>query len=109
MVPRKIILRFLCRKEKHMALSKAARKRLEVAMARRAEAQEVADAIDAGGNAQAAAIAALGAQSAVGTTDGSGGAGDAALASDVDDKVEAIQQKLDAVIAALKAAGLMAS
>jgi hypothetical protein len=109
MVPRKVILRFLCRKEKHMALSKAARKRLEVAMARRAEAQEVADAIDAGGNAQAAAIAALGAQSAVGTTDGSGGAGDAALATDVNSRVQAIQQKLDAVIAALKAAGLMAS
>jgi hypothetical protein len=92
-----------------MALSKAARKRLEVAMARRAEAQEVADAIDAGGNAQAAAVAALGAQTAVGSTDGSGGAGDAAKATDVDNRIQALQQKLDAVIAALKAAGLMAA
>lgn len=46
-----------------MALSTAARRRLEVAMAHRATAKEVADAIDSGGNAQAAAVAALGATS----------------------------------------------
>jgi hypothetical protein len=40
-----------------MALSDKARKRLEVALARRNIAVEVADAIDAGGNAQAAAVA----------------------------------------------------
>jgi hypothetical protein len=42
-----------------MALSTKARKRLEVAMARRAEAKEVADAIDAGGNSPAATVAAI--------------------------------------------------
>lgn len=46
-----------------MALSSKARKRLEVALARRAEAKEIADAIDSGGNPQAAVVAALGATS----------------------------------------------
>ena len=45
-------------KENNMALSLKARKRLEVAMARRVEAKEIADAIDTGGNAVAATVAA---------------------------------------------------
>jgi hypothetical protein len=43
-----------------MALSVKAKKRLEVAMARRAEAQEVIAAIESGSNPQAASVAALG-------------------------------------------------
>lgn len=50
----------------------------------------------------AVTTAALGVQAAVGTTDGAGGAGDAALASDVDARILAIQGKLDALIADLK-------
>lgn len=77
-----------------MALSTAARKRLEVAMAHRATAKEVADAIDLGGNAQAAAVADLGQTISDPPTDV---------------EVQAISDKVDELLASLRAAGLMAS
>ena len=90
-----------------MALSAKARKRLEVALARRAEAQEIADAIDAGSNAQADNVADL-SIAAVGTTDGSGGAGDAALAADVDSRFNDVEAKINDLLAKMQAAGQMA-
>lgn len=133
-----------------MALSEKARKRLEVALARRAEAKEIADAIDSGGNPQAASVAALGATSnlsvlapvaasisdSAGTyaipAEPTGAEVDAAidalrdkvetaldakadnddadqLRSQAEARLDAVEAKVDAVIAALKAAGLMAS
>lgn len=93
-----------------MALSAKAKKRLEVAMARRAEANEVIGAIDAPGSLNvAASVAALGALAAVGAVDvADAGPADVALSADVDARVASLQAKIDAVIAALKAANLMA-
>ena len=92
-----------------MALSAKAKRRLEVAMARRAEANEVIAAIESGSNPQAASVAALGALAAVGVIDvADAGPADVAVAADVDNRIGAVQAKIDAVIAALKAAGLMA-
>ena len=89
-----------------MALSTKARKRLEVAMARRAEAKEIADAIDVGFNATpAAAIAALGATSNLVGVDGAGS--NAAPLVGTEARLDAIEAKVDALIAALKAANLM--
>lgn len=115
-----------------MALSTKARKRLEVAMARRAEAKEVADAIDAGGNLEPAANVAALAGTLTGTVDGTmvdvaataastaGGAEpsaaqvDAGIATAVASIVTGVNTqnkelltKVNAVIAALVAAGLM--
>jgi 2-keto-3-deoxy-L-rhamnonate aldolase RhmA len=93
-----------------MALSQKAKKRFEASMAKRAEAQEILAAIEAGGNPQAAAVAALGVLAAVGAVDvADAGPADVALAGDVDARIASLQAKIDAVIAALKAAGLMAS
>jgi hypothetical protein len=88
-----------------MALSAKARRRLEVAMARRAEATEIADAIDLGGNPQAAAVAALGATANLVGVDGTGS--NAAPLAGTESRLDATEAKVDAVIAALKAAGLM--
>ncbi len=133
-----------------MALSAKAKKRIEVALARRQEANEVIAAIESGSNPQAAAVAALGATSdmtalaptASVITDSAGtyaipaeptGAEVDTAINELRDKVELaldakadnadaetlrteaearlddIEAKVDAVIAALKAAGLMAS
>jgi hypothetical protein len=72
-----------------MALSAKAKKRLEVAMARRAEAQEIISAIEAGGNTQAAAVADIADPST-------------ATAEDVANKVNEL-------LASLRAAGLLAT
>ena len=90
-----------------MALSAAARKRLEVAMAHRSTAKEVADAIDSGGNPQAANVAALGTTTNLVGVDGTGS--NAAPLAGTESRLDAIEAKIDAVIASLKAAGLMAS
>lgn len=71
-----------------MALSAKAKKRLEVAMARRVEANEVIAAIEAGSNQQAAAVADI---ADPGT----------ATAEDVADKVNEL-------MASLRAAGMLA-
>lgn len=90
-----------------MALSAKAKKRLEVAMARRAEANEVIAAIESGANAQAAAVAAIGATSNLVGVDGTGS--NAAPLVGTEARLDAIEAKVDAVIAALKAASLMAT
>jgi hypothetical protein len=89
-----------------MALSVKAKKRFEVAMARRAEALEILAAIDAGGNAQAAAVAPLGATANLVGVDGTGS--NAAPLAGTEARLDAAEAKIDAVIAALKAAALMA-
>lgn len=88
-----------------MALSEKAKKRLEVAMARRAEANEVIAAIDNGTNAQAASVAAMGATSALVGVDGT--ASNAAPLAGTEARLDAIEAKIDEVIAALKAATIM--
>jgi hypothetical protein len=90
-----------------MALSKEAKERLIIALTSRATGKEVADAIESA-DKQAEAVAELGALTAVGSTDGSGGAGDAALAADVDARLESVQEKLDELIAALVDAKIVA-
>jgi hypothetical protein len=90
-----------------MALSTKARKRFEAAMARRAEAQEILDAIESGSNPQAAAVAAIGATANLVGVDGTGS--NAAPLAETESRLDAVEAKIDAVIAALKAAGLMAS
>lgn len=71
-----------------MALSTKAKKRLEVAMARRQEAQEVINAIEAAGNTPAAAVADI---------------ADPATAT-----AEDVANKVNELLAALRDAGLMA-
>lgn len=102
-----------------MALSSAARRRLEVAMARRAEAKEIADAIDAGGNAQAAVVAAI-TPSDLATITGTYGnpaeptgaevdASVNALGASAETRLDALDSKVNAILTSLKNAGLMAS
>ena len=89
-----------------MALSTKARKRLEASMARRVEATEISDAIDAlHAVAPAAAVAALGVTSNLVGVDGTGS--NAAPLVGTEARLDAIEAKIDAVIAALKAASLM--
>lgn len=90
-----------------MALSTKAKKRLEVAMARRAEANEVIAAIESGANPQAATVAAFGATANLVGVDGTGS--NAAPLVGTESRLDAIEAKINAVIAALKAAGLMAT
>ena len=88
-----------------MALSLKARKRLEVAMARRVEAKEIADAIDTGGNAVAATVAAITSINLVGV-DGTGS--NAAPLVGTETRLDALEVKVNAILTSLKAAGLMA-
>ena len=88
-----------------MALSLKARKRLEVAMARRAEALEVIAAIDSNGSGPAATVAAIGATSNLVGVDGTGS--NAAPLAGTEARLDVVEGKIDAVIAALKAAGMM--
>lgn len=92
-----------------MALSSKAKKRFEVAMARRAEANEIIGAIEVPGSTNVAgAVAALGVLADVGAVDvADAGPADVALAADVDSRIADLQAKIDEVIAALKAADLM--
>lgn len=92
-----------------MALSKKATDALERAFTDQDASDEVKAAIESGANPQASSVAPLGSTTDIGTTDGSGGAGDAALAADTESRLDAVEAKVDEVIAALKAAGLMAS
>ena len=91
-----------------MALSAKAKKRIEVALARRQEANEVIAAIDSNGSGPAAAVAALGALAAVASIDvADAGPVNVATAAGVNTRLATLQAKIDAVIAALKAAGMM--
>lgn len=113
-------------KEIVMSLTKRTKDILVVAMADKKAANELSAAVDAGGNAQAAAVAALGATADLsaaaaavttgGTPDCDAAAVEAginaavdALAGEVEARLDASEAKIDAIIAALKAAGLMAS
>jgi hypothetical protein len=91
-----------------MALSSRTKDIIEVALADRKAATELSSAVDAGGNTQAAFVANL-SVAAVTTTDGSGGAGDAALATSVDSRFDDVETKVNAILTALKNAGLMAT
>lgn len=101
-----------------MALSTAARRRLEVALAQRAAAKEIADAIDLGGNPQAETVAAI-TPSNLATVTGTysipaeptGAEVDASvnsLGADVELRLDALDSKVNAILTALKNAGLMA-
>lgn len=90
-----------------MALSAKARRRLEVALARRDVAVEIADAIDSGSNPQAASVAAIGATADLVGVDGTGS--NAAPLVETEARLDVVEAKIDAILAALKAAGLMAS
>jgi 2-keto-3-deoxy-L-rhamnonate aldolase RhmA len=88
-----------------MALSDKARKRFEVAMARRQEAEEILDKIES----QAASVAAVGALASVASVDvANAGPVQVATQAGVNARLLTLQAKIDEVIAALKAAGLMA-
>ena len=89
-----------------MALSTKAKKRLEVAMARRAEALEVIAAIESGSNPQATTVAAIGTTAALVGVDGTGS--NAAPLAGTEARLDVVEAKIDAILAALKAAGLMA-
>ena len=90
-----------------MALSDANKKKLRNAMADKRAADAVAAAIDAGGNPVAAVVAALGATSNLVGVDGTGS--NAAPLVGTEARLDAIEAKVDAILASLKAAGLMAS
>lgn len=86
-----------------MALSTKAKKRFEAAMAHRAQAQEITDAIDA--FVPAAHVAALGTTADLVGVDGVGS--NAAPLVGTEARLDAIEAKLDALISALTTAGLM--
>lgn len=86
-----------------MALSDKSKLYLKYAIT----SQEVADEVVASLDKQAETVAALGATSNLVGTDGSGGAGDAAPLAGTESRLDALEAKVDALLAALKAAGLM--
>lgn len=88
-----------------MALSKKQRELLAVALADEAVAKQIADAVDAGANPKAASVAVIGA-----TTNLVAPAviADAAPLAGTESRLDAVEAKIDAVINALKNAGLMA-
>jgi len=88
-----------------MALSQKTKEILTVAMADKKSAAELAAAIDAGGNTPAAAVAPLGATTNLVGVDGTGS--NAAPLAGTETRLDAVEAKADAIIAALKAAGLM--
>lgn len=90
-----------------MALSNKAKKRLEVAIARRTEANEIIAAIESGANPKAANVAAIGTTTNLVGVDGTGS--NAAPLAGTEARLDAIEAKVDAILAALKAAGLMAT
>lgn len=90
-----------------MALSNKAREAVRRAVTEDSAADEISDAIDSGSNPQAAAVAALGTTTDLVGVDGTGN--NAAPLTGTESRLDAVEAKVDAVIAALKAAGLMAS
>lgn len=77
-----------------------------VALADRRAGQELASAVDAGGNSQAATVAALGVTANLVGVDGTGS--NAAPLVGTEARLDAIEAKIDAILASIKAAGLMA-
>lgn len=90
-----------------MSLSNKTKDILEIAMANRAAAAEIAAAIDAAANAQAANVAALAAWSNLTGVDGTGD--NAAPLTGTNAAFSAVYSKINAILTALKAANLMAS
>lgn len=89
-----------------MALSLKAKEALRRAVTDDEAADELQVAIDSGSNPQAAAVAALGVTADLVGVDGTGS--NAAPLVETEARLDAIEAKIDAVIAALVAAGLMA-
>ncbi len=89
-----------------MALSTKTKAVIEVALADRKAAAELAAAVDSGSNTQAASVALLGATSDLVGVDGTGS--NAAPLTETEGRLDAIEAKVDALIQALKDAGLMA-
>lgn len=87
-------------------LSNKTREILTVAMANAKAAKELADAIDSGANAQAASVPVFGATANLVGVDGTGS--NAAPLVGTEARLDAIEAKINAVITALKNAGLMA-
>ena len=96
-----------------MSLSKESKEILVVAMANRKAAEEVAAAIDSSGSGPAASVAAIGATadlSAIAATYVDLAAARTSvntLKSETEVRLDAVEAKIDQVIAALKAVGLM--
>ena len=83
-----------------MALSTKARKRLEVAMCHRADAKEVADAIDAAGNADLVLADKAAAVADIATAD-------ATTLETAEALANANKAKINALLAALRTAGIL--
>lgn len=90
-----------------MALTAKQKKRIEAAIGHRTDAAAISAAIDSNGSGPAAAIAALGTTTALTGVDGTGS--NAAPLVGTEARLDAIEAKIDAVIAAMKAAGTMAT
>lgn len=88
-----------------MALSDKTRRVLEVAMANRTAAEELADAVDSGSNSAAANVAELGVTADLVGVDGTGS--NAAPLAGTESRLDDIEAKIDELIGALVAAGLM--
>jgi hypothetical protein len=89
-----------------MALSAKAKEVLIVAMANKSVGQELAAAIEASANPVAGTIAAIGVTSNLVGVDGAGS--NAAPLAGTEARLDVIEAKVDALIASLKAAGMMA-
>lgn len=91
-----------------MSLSQKAKEAIRRAVTEDKAATEIEAAIDASGSGPAADVGALGALAPVGFVDvAAAGPANVALSSDVDARVASLQSKIDAILTALKAAGLM--
>lgn len=90
-----------------MALSNKAKEALRRAITEDDAAEEIRSAIDSGGNPQAAAVAAFGTTTDLTGVDGTGN--NAADLATTESRLDAIESKINAILTALKDAGLMAS
>lgn len=101
-----------------MSLSTNAKRRLEVALGNKTLGDEVAAAIDSSGSGPATAVAAIGTTTNIPAAACAGGATPSAtnvnaaidtVATAVEGRLDTLEIKVDAIIAALKGANLMAS
>jgi hypothetical protein len=88
-----------------MALSTEARRRLQAAITRRVEANEIADAIDAATPNEAAAAVSFSAGTNLVGVDGTGS--NAAPLAGTETRLDALETAILAIISALQAADLM--
>lgn len=88
-----------------MALSAKQRRQLVAAVADNQIGNEIADVINSGGDAPAAFVAAIGVTSNLVGVDGTGS--NAAPLAGTESRLDALEAKVDAILAALKAASLM--